>query len=102
MILVELTIFVLVPFLRIGLDFFRPLDEFLMLDLHEHLGNGSVKREQYQLKVARWSTKTPVVGSSPQILVWPLVPHLVPVVRSPSVRFLPLVIPSSPSSFSLG
>ena len=41
---VELTIFVLIPFPMIGLDFFRPFDEFLVLDLREHLGDGSVER----------------------------------------------------------
>ena len=46
-ILVELIIFVLVPFPRTGLDFFRPFDEFVMLNLREHLGDGSVERGQY-------------------------------------------------------
>ena len=44
---VELTIFVLVPFSRIDLDFSSPFDEFLVLDLREHLGDGSVKRGKY-------------------------------------------------------
>ena len=61
----ELTIFVLVPFSRIGLDFSRSFDEFFVLYLREHLDDESVERGQYQLRVARWSTRTPVIGSSP-------------------------------------
>ncbi|GFS34419.1 hypothetical protein Acr_00g0033930 [Actinidia rufa] len=39
------------PFLiRIGLDFFKPLDEFLVFDLREHLGDGTFERGQYQLR----------------------------------------------------
>ena len=41
---VELTIFALVPSPRISLDFSRPFDKFLVLDLREHLGNKSVER----------------------------------------------------------
>ena len=66
-ILVELIIFVLVSFSRIDLDFFRPLDEVLVLDLCEHLGDESIERGQYQLRVANWSMRTPVVGLSPRI-----------------------------------
>ena len=62
---VELTIFILVPFSRIDLDFFRPFDEVLVLDLREHLGYGRVERGQYQLRAARWSTRTHFIGSSP-------------------------------------
>ena len=47
MISVELIIFVLVPFLRISLDFSKPVDEFLVLDLRKHLGDGSVEKGQY-------------------------------------------------------
>ena len=49
---VELTIFVLVLFFRIGIDFFKPFDEFLMLYLCEHLGDGTIARGQYQLRAA--------------------------------------------------
>ena len=44
MVSVILTIFVLVPFLRTGLDFSWPFDEFLVLDLCEHLGDRSVDK----------------------------------------------------------
>ena len=89
---IEFTIFVLISFSRIDLNFSRPFDEFFVLDLREHLGNESVERGQYQLRAARWSTRMPIVGSSPQISVWPLVPRLIPIVRSLGVRFLPCLL----------
>ena len=48
MVSVELTILVSVSLSRISFDFFRPLNEFLVLDIHEYLGNGSDKRGKCQ------------------------------------------------------
>ncbi|GFZ09795.1 hypothetical protein Acr_21g0003940 [Actinidia rufa] len=49
----ELTVLVLISFAGIGFDFFRPLDEFFMLDLREHLDDRSIERWQNQLRVTR-------------------------------------------------
>ena len=40
---VKFAILVLVPSVGVSLYFFRPLYEFFMLDLREHLGDGSVE-----------------------------------------------------------
>ena len=47
MILVELIVLVLVSLMEVSLDFTRPLDEFFMFDLCEHLGDGDVEGRQY-------------------------------------------------------
>ena len=44
MVSVELTVLVSISLLGISFDFSRPLDEFLVLDFLEYLGDGSVKR----------------------------------------------------------
>ncbi|GFZ05113.1 hypothetical protein Acr_17g0006850 [Actinidia rufa] len=71
---VELTIPVLVPLLEISLDFSWPLDEFFMLNFYEHLDNGGVEGWQHQFRAARWSTRTPIIGLSPQISIWLHIP----------------------------
>ena len=43
MIPMKLAILVLLPSIGVSLYFFRLLYEFFMLDLREHLGDGSVK-----------------------------------------------------------
>ncbi|GFZ18292.1 hypothetical protein Acr_27g0000310 [Actinidia rufa] len=50
---VELIILVLVPFMEFGLDLLRPLYEFLVLDLCEYLGYGSIDMRQYQVSSPR-------------------------------------------------
>ena len=40
---VEFTIFIFVSLSGVGLDFFRPLDEFFVLNLCKHLGNGALR-----------------------------------------------------------
>ena len=42
MVSVELTILVFVSLSGISFDFSKPLDEFLVLDFHEYLGDGGV------------------------------------------------------------
>ena len=39
----ELTILVFVSLSRVSFDFFRPLNELFVLNLHEHLSDGSVE-----------------------------------------------------------
>ena len=42
MVVVELIVLIFISFLGISFDFIRPLDEFLVLDFCEYLGDGSV------------------------------------------------------------
>ena len=42
-VLVELTIFIFASLLGVGLDFSKSLNEFFVLNLYKHLGNGSVE-----------------------------------------------------------
>ena len=48
MVSVELVILVLVSLTGVGLDLPRPLYEFLVFNLHEYLGYGSIEKRQYQ------------------------------------------------------
>ena len=99
----ELTVLVIVSFAGIGFDFSRPLDEFFMLDLREHLGDGSIERWQNQLRATRWSVRASITGFSFRIKIWPHVPHLFPMISSPEIRFFSLIVVSSPPhSFGLG
>ena len=47
MVLVELVILVLVSLTGVGIDLPRTLYEFLMFNLREYLGYGSIERRQY-------------------------------------------------------
>ena len=49
MVSVELVILVLVSFTEVGLDLLGTLYEFLVFDLREYLGNGSIERRQYRV-----------------------------------------------------
>ena len=44
---VEFVVLILVPFLGVSFDFYRPLEEFFMFDLNQDLGNGGVEGWQY-------------------------------------------------------
>ena len=85
MVSVELIVLASVSFSEISFDFFRSLNEFLVLDFREYLGDGSIERGKYQFRATRWCTRMPIVGSSPRILIWPLVPSLISIVYSPSI-----------------
>ena len=39
----ELTIFAFVSLPRVGLDFFQPLNELFVLNLHKYLGDGRIE-----------------------------------------------------------
>ena len=65
MVSVELTILVFISLSGINFDFSRPLNEFLMLDFHEYLGDGGIKRGECQLWMANWCTRGPIIVSSP-------------------------------------
>ena len=59
---VELTILVFVSLSGVSLDFFGPLDKFLMFDLCEHVHDVSIEGRENQLWTAWWSTRTPFIG----------------------------------------
>ena len=100
---VELTVLVLVSLMGIGFDFSRSLDKLFVLDLREHLGDGSIERWKHQLKAMRWSAKASVLGFSSRIKIWPYVPRLFPMISSLKISLFSLIVVSSSSpSFDLG